>query len=176
MTLAETKLKGAYVVENERFADQRGFFSRLWSTTEFAAQGLYPNIAEINLSFNLKQGTLRGMHFQIAPYAQEKLVRCTRGSIYDVIIDLRPESPTFKDWVAVELSAENYRQFYIPAGFAHGFQTLTDNAEVLYLMSSPFVPESARGVRWNDPAFKIDWPPADRTIIARDNSYPDFTQ
>jgi dTDP-4-dehydrorhamnose 3,5-epimerase len=116
------------------------------------------------------------MHFQIAPYTQEKLVSCTRGKIYDVIIDLRPESSTFKDWVAVELSAENYRQLYIPAGFAHGFQTLTDNSEVLYLMSSPFVPESARGVRWNDPAFKIDWPPADRTIIARDDSYPDFTQ
>jgi len=175
MIFTETELRGAFVVDPERFEDERGFFVRCWSEQEFAAQGLNSRLVENNLSFNRKQGTLRGMHFQIAPHAQPKLVRCTAGAIYDVIIDLRPQSTTFKQWTAVELTAANHRQLYIPEGFAHGFQTLVDNAEVLYQMSAPYVLESARGVRWNDPAFRIDWPPAERIIISRDQTYPDFT-
>jgi len=174
MIFTETKLKGAYIVDVERFEDVRGFFTRPWSEGEFAAHGLNSKIVETNLSFNLKAGTLRGMHFQMAPYAQHKVVRCTAGAIYDVIIDVRPESATFKQWAAVELTAENYRQLYVPDGFAHGFQTLVDNSEVQYFMSSHYAPEYARGVRWNDPAFNIRWPPAERTLIARDDSYPDF--
>jgi dTDP-4-dehydrorhamnose 3,5-epimerase len=175
MIFKETNLSGAFVVDLERFEDERGFFARCWSDEEAAAQGLNPRMVETNLSFNPKEGTLRGMHFQIAPHAQPKLVRCTAGAIYDVIIDLRPESVTFKRWIAVELTAVNHRQLYIPEGFAHGFQTLVDNTEVVYQMSGPYAPESARGVRWNDPLFAIDWPPADRIIIARDQTYPDFT-
>lgn len=175
MIFTETKLRGAFVIDPERFEDERGFFVRCWSEVEFADRGLNPRSVETNISFNRKQGTLRGMHFQIAPHAQPKLVRCTAGAIYDVIIDLRTESPTFKQWTAVELTAANHRQLFIPEGFAHGFQTLANDTEVLYQMSAPYVPASARGVRWNDPTFAIDWPPAERIIIARDQTYPDFT-
>jgi dTDP-4-dehydrorhamnose 3,5-epimerase len=175
MIFTETKLQGAFVIDLEQFEDERGFFARCWSEEEFADQGLNPKLVETSLSVNWKEGTLRGMHFQIARHAQPKLVRCTAGAIYDVFIDLRPESETFKQWSAVELTEANRRQIYIPEGFAHGFQTLVNNTEVLYQMSAPYVPESARGVRWNDPAFGIDWPPAERTIIARDQTYPDFT-
>ena len=175
MIFSETKLSGAFVIDLEPFEDERGFFAQSWSAQEFAFRGLNPRSVETNISFNLKQGTLRGMHFQIAPHEQPKLVRCTAGAICDVIIDLRPESATFKHWTAVELSAANHRQFYIPEGFAHGFQTLVNNTEVLYQMSAPYVSESARGVRWNDPAFGIEWPPAERIIIARDRTYPDFS-
>jgi dTDP-4-dehydrorhamnose 3,5-epimerase len=174
MIFTETKLPGAWVIDLEQFEDERGFFARCWSEEEFADRGLDPRLVETNLSVNHKEGTLRGMHFQIAPHAQPKLVRCTAGAIYDVIVDLRPESATFKQWTAVELTAANRRQLYIPEGFAHGFQTLVDNTEVLYQMSAPYSAESARGVRWNDPAFGIDWPPAERIIIARDQTYPDF--
>jgi dTDP-4-dehydrorhamnose 3,5-epimerase len=176
MIFTETKLPGAFVIDLENLEDDRGFFARCWSEAEFAAQGLNPHSVETNISFNRRAGTLRGMHFQTLPHAQPKLVRCTAGAIYDVIIDLRPESVTFKHWIAVELTAANRRQLYIPEGFAHGFQTLVDNTEVLYQMSAPYVAESARGVRWDDPAFGIDWPPAERTIIARDQTYPDFTR
>lgn len=174
MIFTEVKLQGAFVIDLEPFADERGLFARSWSEEEFAAQGLNPRLVETNFSVNLKQGTLRGMHFQITPHAQPKLVRCTAGAIYDVIIDLRPESATFKQWAAFELTAANHRQLYIPEGVAHGFQTLVNNTEVLYQMSAPYVAESARGVRWNDPAFAIDWPAAERIIIARDQTYPDF--
>jgi len=175
MIFRETKLPGAFVVDLERREDERGFFVLSWSQGAFADRGLDPRLLETNISFNRRQGTLRGMHFQIAPHAQAKLVRCTAGAIYDVIIDLRPESVTFKQWVAIELTAANYLQLYIPEGFAHGFQTLVDNTEVFYQMSTPYVPESARGVRWNDHAFAIDWPPDERIINARDRAYPDFT-
>ena len=137
---------------------------------EFAADSL----VQTNLSFNKKRGTLRGMHFQIAPFVQAKLVQCIAGSIYDVVIDLRRDSPTFKQWIAVELSAANHRMLYVPEDFAHGFQTLEDNSEVFYHMSEAYAPEGARGVRWDDPAFAVDWPVADRIIIARDRDYPDF--
>ena len=176
MIFNETKLKGAYLIELELLRDERGYFARSWSQREFAEQGLDARLAECNVSFNKRRGTLRGMHYQLAPHGQAKLVRCTRGAIYDVIVDLRPRSETFRQWVGFELSADNGRMLYVPEEFAHGFQTLTDDSEVFYQMSSPYAPESARGVRFDDPAFKIEWPPADeRIIIARDREYPDFT-
>ena len=174
MIFRETKLKGAFVIEEERYEDERGYFARNWSAQEFEAHGLVPQIAECNISFNRKKGTLRGMHFQQPPFAQAKLVRCTRGAVYDVAVDLRRESETFKQWVAVSLVANSRLMFYIPKGFAHGFQTLEDESEIFYQMSDVYNPESAGGVRWNDPAFGIEWPEAERIIIARDREYPDF--
>ena len=174
MIFRETKLLGAFVIEPDKFVDERGVFSRIWSQGEFEAHGLTAQFVESNASLNVKTGTLRGMHFQAPPHAQAKLVSCTQGSIYDVIIDLRPESPTFKQWVALELSAADRLMLYVPQGFAHGFQTLNANTEVFYLVSAYYAPESAGGVRWNDPAFGIEWPEATRTIIPRDNEYPDF--
>lgn len=174
MVFVETKLEGAYLVKLEPYEDERGFFALSWSKKEFAARGLESRLAECNVSFNRKKGTLRGMHYQEAPYGQVKLVRCTRGAIFDVIVDLRPSSPTFKQWEGTELSAENRHALYVPRDFAHGFQTLTDDAEILYQMSDPFVPGSGRGVRWNDPAFGIDWPDDVRIINQRDADYPDF--
>lgn len=174
MIFTETKLTGAFVIELERLVDMRGFFAMNWSEREFGARGLVPRFVESNISCSNKRGTLRGMHYQAQPHGQVKLVRCTMGSIFDVIIDLRPGSPTFKQWVSVELTAENRRMLYVPLDFAHGFQTLEDNTEVTYQMSSPYHPESSRGVRWDDPAFGIPWPEAERVIIARDREYPDF--
>lgn len=171
----ETKLAGAYVVEPERFEDPRGFFARTYSGREFEARGLKPCAADCNLSFNARRHTVRGMHFQAAPHAQAKLVRCTAGAVYDVVIDLRPRSETFGEWVGIELSAENRLALYVPEGFAHGFQTLADGAEVFYQMSGYYVPESAGGVRWDDPAFRIEWPATSGiTINERDRTYPDF--
>lgn len=175
MIFRETKLKGAFVIEEERHEDERGYFARTWSAQEFEAHGIVPQIAECNISFSKKKGTLRGMHFQLPPFAQAKLVRCTRGAIYDVAIDLRPESETFRQWVAVNLTANKGLMFYIPEGFAHGFQTLEDESEIFYQMSDVYNPEAAGGVRWNDPAFGIEWPEAERIIIARDREYPDFS-
>ncbi|MDQ6654140.1 MAG: dTDP-4-dehydrorhamnose 3,5-epimerase [Acidobacteriota bacterium] len=175
MKFVETKLKGAFIIEAEKFEDERGYFVRHWSDRDFEAAGLDARLVECNGSFNRRKGTLRGMHYQEAPYEQVKLVRCTRGAIYDVIIDLRPASTSFKQWFGVELTAENARMLYVPAGFAHGFQTLADDTEMSYQMSSHFEPASGRGVRWNDPAFGIEWPETDqRIIISRDREYPDF--
>jgi dTDP-4-dehydrorhamnose 3,5-epimerase len=174
MILTETKLKGAFVIELERFEDERGFFALSWSQKDFAERGLDAELAECNVSFNRKKGTLRGMHYQDAPHGQVKVVRCTMGAIFDVIIDLRPDSQTFRQWVGVRLTASNRKALYIPKGFAHGFQTLEDDSEVLYQMSTPYVTGSGRGVRWNDPAFGIEWPEDVRTIIARDMEYADF--
>ena len=174
MNFTETKLRGAFIIEPERFEDERGFFALTWSRKEFAAPGLEFEVAECNISFNQDKGTLRGMHYQEAPHGQGKIVRCTMGAIYDVIIDLRPSSPTFKQWVAVELTLENRLMLYVPKEFAHGFQTLEDCSEVWYQMSSVYVPESSRGVRWDDPAFGIEWPHDQRVIIARDQGYADF--
>jgi dTDP-4-dehydrorhamnose 3,5-epimerase len=170
----ETKLKGAFIIELEKLEDERGFFARTFCQEQFKAHGLNPRVVQCNISFNKKRGTLRGMHYQVEPYAEAKLVRCTRGAIYDVIIDLRPDSPTFKEWVAVELTADNHRMFYIPEGFAHGFQTLEDNTEVFYQMSEFYHPECARGVRWDDPLFGIEWPIANVIVSAKDRSYLDF--
>ena len=175
MIFKETKLQGAFIVEPDKFEDERGFFAHSWSEREFAGRGLDSRVVECSISFNRKRGTLRGMHYQAAPHGQVKLVRCTMGAIYDVIIDLRTGSPTFKQWVGVELTAENRRMLYIPTDFAHGFQALEDNTEVFYQMSAAYAPESVRGVRWNDPAFDIDWPGAPEIIInERDRTYPDF--
>ena len=176
MIFTETSLAGAFIVEPELIADERGFFALTWSGEEFARHGLNGSVVQTNLSFNKKRGTLRGMHFQIAPYAQAKIVHCPVGAVCDVIIDLRKDSPTFKQWVSVELSAINRRTLYIPEGFAHGFQTLEDNTEVSYQMSEIYAPDCAQGVRWNDPAFAINWPPAERIIITRDQAYPDFAE
>ena len=174
MIFVETKLAGVFIIEPELSKDERGFLTRTWSQSEFAEQGLNPQLVECNLSFNIRKGTLRGMHYQTAPFAQAKLIRCPVGAIYDVAIDLRPGSATFRKWEAVELTAENRRMFYIPEGCAHGFQTLQDSSEVFYQMSQVYTPEFATGVRWNDQAFGIEWPHDERTIIPRDQNYPDF--
>ena len=174
MIFTETKLAGAFVIELERREDQRGFFARTFCQQEFEAHGLKTQVVQCNVSFNKRKGTLRGMHYQAAPFAEAKLVRCTSGSIYDVIIDLRLASATFKQYFAVELSAENGRMLYIPEDFAHGFQTLRDDTEVSYQMAQRYSAEHARGVRWNDPAFGIEWPEGERIIIERDQNYPNF--
>lgn len=173
MIFTETKLKGAYIIDPELIQDERGFFARTWCHQEFEARGFNPQLAQCSISFNVKKGTLRGMHYQVAPCEEAKLVRCTMGAIYDVIIDLRSESSTFKQWLAVELSANNRHMLYVPEGFAHGFQTTEDNTEVLYQMSEFYAPEYARGIRWNDSVFEIRWPVAERIMSARDQQYPD---
>jgi dTDP-4-dehydrorhamnose 3,5-epimerase len=169
-----TPLEGAFVIEPEPAADARGLFARTWCRRELEARGLETAIAQCSTSFNKRKGTLRGMHYQEAPFAETKIVRCTRGVIHDVIVDLRPQSPTFRHHVAVVLTAEDRKALYIPTGFAHGFQTLEDDTEVLYQISEFYSPEHSRGVRWDDPAFRIAWPPDDRTMSERDRSYPDF--
>jgi dTDP-4-dehydrorhamnose 3,5-epimerase len=170
-----TKLDGAYVIEPERHEDERGFFARTWAGEEFAEHGLVSELSQCSVSRNNKAGTLRGMHLQTAPHEEAKLVRCTAGAIFDVIVDLRSGSPTHAEWVGVELAADTARALFIPKGFAHGFQTLVDGAEVFYMISEPYAPESASGVRWDDPVFGIDWPPAaSRIINERDRSWPDY--
>jgi dTDP-4-dehydrorhamnose 3,5-epimerase len=170
----ETALKGAFIIEPERIEDERGFFARTFCRREFEARGLNPDLVQCSISFNHQRATLRGMHYQSAPHAEAKLVRCTRGAIYDVIIDLRPQSPTFRRWVAVDISAENHLMVYVPEGFAHGFQTLQAETEVSYYISEFYSPARARGVRWNDPAFAIGWPIADPVISVRDQTHPEF--
>lgn len=175
MIFQETKLKGAFIIEVERIEDERGFFARAWCRNEFRPRGLESQLAQSNISFNWKKGTLRGMHFQVAPHEEVKLVRCTRGAIYDVIIDLRPNSPTYKQWIGVELTATNHRMLYVPKGFAHGYQTLENDSEVFYQASEFYAPECERGIRWNDPAFGIDWPDAEtRVISSKDAHWPDY--
>lgn len=175
ITFKETALRGAFVVEPERFNDERGFLARSFSESEFAARGLGARMVESNISFNAKRPTLRGMHYQRPPHAQAKLVRCTAGAVYDVVIDLRPDSETYARWVGVELSAENRLALYVPEGFAHGYQTLADATEVYYQMSARYAPQSAAGVRWDDPFFGIEWPYTRGVIVnERDRTYPDF--
>lgn len=174
MKFLPTKLAGVWILEMERHEDGRGFFARSWCRREFEEHGLDARLVQCNISYNHKKGTLRGMHYQAAPHAEAKLVRCTRGAIYDVTVDLRPASPTHRQWFAAELSAENGRALYIPEGFAHGFQTLTDGAEVFYQMSEFYNADAARGVRWDDPAFRIAWPADKRIIAARDAAHPDY--
>lgn len=174
MIFTETRLKGAYIIEPERLEDERGFFARTFCQKEFEANGLNPRLVQCSLSFNRRKGTLRGMHFQVAPVAEAKLVRCTKGAIYDIILDLWPDSSTYCQWLAVELNAENRKMIYIPEGFAHGFQTLEDDTEVCYQMSEFYAPEYARGVRWDDPAFRIEWPLPVKIISEKDMSYKGF--
>jgi dTDP-4-dehydrorhamnose 3,5-epimerase len=174
MTFKEIKLKGAYIVGLEPLEDERGFFARSFCQKEFEQHGLNFRIVQCNLSYNKKKGTLRGMHYQAAPYEEAKLVSCIRGAIYDVIVDLRKHSSTYCQWFAVELTADNYKMLYVPIGFAHGFQTLEDNTIVYYQMSEFYYPEYARGVRWNDNAFGIKLPIKESIIALKDCQFPDF--
>ena len=175
MIFTETKLKGTFIIEPEKLLDSRGFFARTWGEKEFKAHGLNPRIAQCSVSLNKWSGTLRGMHYQVAPHEEAKLVRCTRGSVYDVVIDLRPDSLTFKQWIAVTLTADNQKMLYIPEGFAHGFQTLEDGTEVFYQISESYSLDYAMGVRWNDPAFGFQWPEVNYRIMStRDLEYQDF--
>lgn len=174
MIFTETKLSGAFIIDPKRIDDERGFFARTWCQREFVEHGLSVEFSQCNVSFNIRCGTLRGMHYQIEPHPEIKLVRCTAGAIYDVIVDLRPASPTFKQWVAVELTARNQRALYIPAGMAHGFQTIEDESEVFYQMSEFYYPDLARGVRWDDPVFGIVWPIKGKIISKRDQALPFF--
>ena len=173
MIFVETPIPGAYVIEIEKHRDERGFFARSWCAREFADKGLDHQLVQCNVSFNTLKGTLRGLHYQIPPYAEVKLVRCTKGSLFDVIVDLRKESSTFLQWFGVELTASNHKMLYIPKGFAHGFQTLENDTEIFYQMSEFYVPQAACGVRWNDPLFTITWPAADRIISSKDQLYKD---
>jgi dTDP-4-dehydrorhamnose 3,5-epimerase len=172
MIFTELRLAGAYLIEPERIEDDRGFFARTWCRDDFERHGLNPRLAQCNLSYNLQRGTLRGMHFQAQPHEEAKLVRCTQGAIHDVLVDLRPGSATYRQWVAAVLTADDRRMLYIPEGFAHGFQTLADATEVFYQMSVPFDPQAARGVRHDDPALGITWPLAVTRISVKDRGYP----
>lgn len=171
MLYQETPLTGAYVIELEKIEDERGFFSRSWCMNEFATRGLDTSLVQCNVSYNKQKGTLRGLHYQVPPHAETKVVRCTRGALYDVIVDLRADSPTFLKWFGVELTAANYRMLYIPKCFAHGFQTLEDETEIDYQMSEFYAPQASRGIRWNDPRIGIVWPETDRTISKKDQKY-----
>jgi len=170
----ETRLKGAYIVQPEPMADERGFFARSWCVREFGSFGLETRLVQCNISFNRRKGTLRGMHYQAPPFEEDKLVRCTRGSIYDVIVDLRRDSRTFGKHIGITLTAENRTMLHIPKGFAHGFLTLEDDTEIHYQMSEYYAPECARGYRWDDPVFGIVWPGEVQIISEKDRSYPDF--
>ncbi|MBN1505731.1 MAG: dTDP-4-dehydrorhamnose 3,5-epimerase [Sedimentisphaerales bacterium] len=172
MLFTETRLKGVFIVEPQRIEDERGFFARTWCQREFEAHGLNPRLVQCSISLNERKGTVRGMHYQVAPHAEAKLVRCTMGAMYDVALDLRRDSATFKQWVAVELTAENRTMLYIPEGVAHGFQTLADHTEVFYQMSEFYDPQSARGVLWDDPGFGITWPLEPVVISQRDLTHP----
>jgi dTDP-4-dehydrorhamnose 3,5-epimerase len=173
-----TPLPGVWVIEPEPIADERGSFARIYDAAEFVAHGIDPTVVQSSVSYNVRRDTLRGMHYQAAPHGEPKLVRCVRGAIYDVALDLRPDSPAYCAWYAVELDPDGGRMLSMPAGVAHGFQTLADSSEVLYQMGHEYVPEAARGVRWDDPAFAIEWPEpqGERTISERDRGYPDFTR
>jgi len=174
MIFHESRISGAFEIHPEFMNDERGSFARTWCRREFQAHGLNPSLAQCNVSSNKRRGTLRGMHYQIGEHAEAKLVQCISGSIYDVMLDLRPESPTFKNWVAVTLTAEKHNMVYVPEGCAHGFMTLEDRTEVFYQMSQFYNVEAAYGVRWNDPAFRIEWPAKVEVISERDRSYPNF--
>ncbi len=171
MKFLPTPLAGAYLIEPERLEDERGFFARSFCQDEFRKHGLKPAVAQCNLSWNRKRGTLRGLHYQAAPHEEAKVVRCTRGAVWDVIVDLREGSPTRLRWHALELNADNRLALYVPEGFAHGFQTLADDSEVLYQMSESYRPDLARGLRWDDPRLKIKWPLPDPILSERDRSY-----
>jgi dTDP-4-dehydrorhamnose 3,5-epimerase len=175
MIFTRTKLQGAAIIDVERRGDERGFLARVFCEREFAEHGLGTRFVQASTIHSPLRDTLRGLHFQEAPHAENKLVRCTRGGVYVVMVDLRPDSPSYLDWLGVELTAENRRLLYVPEGFAQGYQTLVDDCEVVYQMTHEYVPEAARGVRWDDQAFGIAWPPADQRIISeRDLAWPDY--
>lgn len=175
MIFKELDLPGAWVIDLEPRSDDRGFFARAFCVDEFLRHGLSPVVAQANLSHNRMRATLRGMHYQKAPHAEVKMVRCVNGAIWDVIIDLRPESKTYLKWTAVDLTRDNHRMLYVPKGFAHGYQTLTDDAEVFYMVSDPYAPGSEAGIRWNDPRIGIRWPLADPIVSPKDAVHPEFT-
>jgi dTDP-4-dehydrorhamnose 3,5-epimerase len=175
LIIRDTAIPGVKVIEPKRHGDERGFFARTWLREVFAAAGLEVDLEQSAISHNPRAGTLRGMHYQVEPHSETRLVRCTRGSLYDVALDLRQDSPTFLGWHAEELSVENRLGLYIPRGCAHGFLTLEDDTEVFYQITAAYAPEKAAGVRWNDPAFAIEWPAAVEVIAERDACYPDFT-
>ena len=174
MIVAETRLAGAYTIDLEPIEDERGFFARQWCEHELADAGLITAVSQASVAYNHLAGTLRGMHWQVAPHAEVKLVRCVRGAVHDVIVDLRPESNTFAEWIAVELTEDNRRTLYVPEGFAHGYLTLADGSEVWYQMSAPYTPDAARGFRYDDPRFGIEWPGEIRVISERDRAWPDY--
>jgi len=176
MLFLETSLQGAFIIEPERKEDERGFFARVFCVEEFEAHGLDTRLVQCSISYNKQKGTLRGMHFQTFPHEEVRLVRCTTGAVYDVVLDLRPDSPTFKRWIAEVLTSENRRMMYVPRGFAHGFLTLENNCEVLYQMSESYHPEAAQGVRWDDPAFGIQWPIPLSIISDKDLNYQAFNR
>jgi dTDP-4-dehydrorhamnose 3,5-epimerase len=176
MIFTETKLQGAFIIDLQKHVDERGFFARTWCQNEFATYGLNATPVQCNMSFNAKRGTLRGLHYQVAPYEETKLVRCTKGAIFDVIVDLRPDSATYMQWLGIELSNANRQMLFVSEGFAHGFQTLQDDSEVFYQVSQSHQPDAERGVRWNDPAFGIEWPEDIPCIMSvRDQRWPDYT-
>ena len=172
MKFTETKLKGAYIIELEKFVDERGFFAREFCKNEYEKLGLANNIVQINVSYNKHKGTLRGMHYQLTPKAEDKIIRCIKGSIYDVIVDIRANSETFGEWVGIELSSENRKMIFVPKGFAHGFQTIEENSEVHYFHTEFYSPECEKGIRCNDPKIGIKWPLSITEISKRDESYP----
>ena len=174
MTFHETKLPGVFEIHLDPKTDERGFFARAWCQKEFETQGLNARLVQCNVSFNPRRGTLRGIHYQAAPFAESKLVRCTKGSIYDVVVDLRADSPTYRDWIGVVLTAEKRNMVYVPEGCGHGFLTLEDDTEIFYQMSQFYSAQFACGVRWDDPAFRIAWPENVEVISERDRTYPDF--
>ena len=172
MKFVKTEVDGAFIIEPDLIEDERGFFARSWSQREFAEKGISSQLVECNISYNNRKGIMRGLHFQKSPHGQAKLVRCTAGSIFDVLVDLRPDSPTRFQWTSVELTAANHRMLFVPVGCAHGYQTLSDNSEVFYQMSSYYVPNAFAGVRWNDPTLGIKWPIADPIMFERDRNLP----
>lgn len=174
MIFMETELPGVHIIEPERREDDRGFFARVWCRREAGEHGLNPRVAQVNVGFTLRQGGLRGLHYQLPPRQEAKLARCTMGALFDVILDLRPESPTYQRWVGVELTAANHRLVYVPEGCAHGYQALVDDTEMYYQTSEFYAPELARGVRYDDPGFDIRWPLPVTSISAADRSWPDY--
>jgi dTDP-4-dehydrorhamnose 3,5-epimerase len=175
MLFTETRVKGAYIIEIEKIADDRGFFARSWCQKEFEEHHLNANFVQINVGFSIKKGTLRGIHYQVAPHEEVKLVRCTMGAVYDVVVDLRPDSPTYKQWAGIELTAENHKMLYIPEGCGHGYQTLADNSEIQYQTSQFYYRESAKGSRFDDPVFGIHWTLPVKVISAQDKSWTGYS-
>ena len=175
MIFTETKLQGAFIIDLQTHKDSRGFFARAWCQNEFQEHGIDWQPVQANQAYTEKKGTLRGLHYQVAPYGEAKLMRCIRGALYDLILDLRPESATFKQWLGVELTADNRRALYVPKGFAHGYLTLKDHTEVFYPVDQFYTPGAEQGIRWNDPAFAIDWPITDNLILSeKDRNWPDY--
>jgi dTDP-4-dehydrorhamnose 3,5-epimerase len=172
VNFVETALAGVFLVEPQKLVDERGFFARAWCREAFESRGLNPTVDQANIGFSSRRGTLRGLHYQTAPYEEAKLVRCTRGAVYDVAVDLRPESPTFLGWIGLKLSADTHRMLYVPEGCAHGYLTLTDEAEISYQSSRPYVPEAVAGRRYDDPALGIDWPIEVQVVSDQDRAWP----